>query len=372
MKSVVLVPYCPWPADSGGKADMLKHLYILRELGNCRIVSAATKPVGAGWTRERLDLARSQGFEVVLREDERRMWTVPQATGMAYGAVCKGLGLERAFHHGNPYHRYAFPSDWWRKVSEGGDLAVFNYSYWCRLPCEMPKALVLLDLWSDYMWGGYALETRDIGACDHTFAISVDEVNTLKSRGVMNVSWCPPAIDAAEFDRTSACALVGSNILFNIEGLRWLEVAGVALNDVDIRVYGSLAASVNHSGLRCVGRYEHHQQPYRECGIALCTTTQGMGVQIKTIEALATGRAMIARRGAVRGLPAQEKAWIEVDTPEEMLDWAKALAADRHLREQWGDRAMNYYRRHLAAETIRADTRSIYQGLTRAEKASSS
>lgn len=366
MKSVVLVPYCPFPVDTGGKAEIVKHLNLLRVLGPCRIASASSKPVGAGWTRETLELAKKRGFDVVLREDSIRGWNAKQSWGMAYGLICKGLGLERAFHHANPYHRYAFPVDWWRKVSDGADIAVFNYSYWSWLPCEMPKTLVLLDLWSDYMWGGHTRETKDIRSCDHTFVISMDEVSKLQSRGVEHVSWSPPAIDASDFELKPFCALIGSNNLFNIEGLRWLESASAEINQLDIRVYGGLAASIKHPGFNPVGRYENNDQPFQECGIALFTTTQGMGVQIKTIEALAAGRAIIARRGAVRGLPQDGDAWIEVDTPSEMIDWAKRLGSDQDLLAHWGLRAKTYYQRHLDATIIRSEMARIYRKLAKA------
>ena len=360
MKSVVLVPYCPWPVDSGGKSEIVKHLQILRDLGPCRIVSARSRPVGSGWTTAQREAAQKMGFEVVLREDASHFWNAKQTIGMAYGSIAKGLGLERAFPHGNPYHRYAFPAEWWKRVSDGADLAVFNYSYWCWLPCEMPKALVLLDLWSDYMWGGQAIETRDISSCKHIFAISVKEVEKLKSHGVNNVSWCPPAIYPVDFYLSSSCAIIGSNNQFNIEGVRWLESAGAELRNLDIRVYGALANSVKHSGLNPIGRYEHNYQPYQDCGICLFTTVQGMGVQIKTIEALASGRAIIARRGAVRGLPEEQGAWIEVDSPEEMAKWAKDLMSDRKLLIDWGEKSKSYYQRHLDALKIKAATAQTY------------
>jgi hypothetical protein len=319
--------------------------------------------VGSGWTTAQREAAKKMGYEVVLREDDLRFWNTKQTIGMAYGSIAKGLGLERAFPHGNPYHRYAFPAEWWKRVSDGADLAVFNYSYWCWLPCEMPKALVLLDLWSDYMWGGHLTETRDISSCAHTFAISIHEVDTLKSRGVTAVSWCPPAINPVECVLSPSCALIGSDNLFNREGLRWLENASEDLANLDIRVYGGLSASISHPGLHAVGRYGNNDQPYRDCGITLFTTVQGMGVQIKTIEALAAGRAIIARRDAVRGLPVDAKGWIQVDSPQEMINWAHKLVANRQLRDEWGGRARAYYQQYLDGEKIRAQMRRVYQGL---------
>lgn len=363
MTSVVLVPYCPLPADSGGKSEMLKHLRLLRELGPCRLVSAATRPVGAGWTRERRDALTKEGFEVVLREDSVRGLSPAQGWGLAYAAACKALRLEKAFPHGNPYHRFAFPADWWRRVSSGADIAVFNYSYWAWLPCECPKALALHDLWSDFMWGGTHLETRDIASCDHVFVISQAEVARLQARGVRHVSWCPPAIAPSDLPLPASCALLGSANAFNVEGLRWLESDGAALAGSGLRVYGALADAVQARELVPVGRYQDNEQPYRDNGIVLFTTVQGMGLQIKTIEALACGRAIVARRGAVRGLPPHEGAWIEVDTPAEALQQIHQLKADPVERSRWAAASRAYYARHLDADKIRAGMRDEYQAL---------
>jgi len=363
MKSVVLIPYCPWPADTGGKAEIWKHLQILHELGPCRIVSAGKKPVGGGWTREHREQLEKMGFEVVLREDTSQRWTWRQAWGMAYGAVCKGLGLERAFPHSNPYHRYAFPEPWWRRVSEGADIAVINYSYWAWLPFEGPKVLVLLDVWSDYMWGGERTETRDIASCAHTFVISVDEAERLKSRGVQSVSWCPPAISRSDFPLPSGCALLGSASRFNIEGLRWIESVGDAVREADIRVYGGLAAAIRNPALKAVGRYKENDQPFQENGIVLFPTVQGMGVQIKTIEALASGRAIVARRGAIRGLPKQGQVWIEVDTPVEAIEWIRRLQDSEETRREWAAKAKAFYECYLDADRVRNDIHKQYQSL---------
>jgi hypothetical protein len=278
---------------------MWKYLRILKELGPCRIVSAGRRPVGGGWTQKIRKELTDMGYEIVLREDSFPRWTFLQALGMLYGGICKGLGLERAFYHSNPYHRHAFPHAWWLEVSSGADLAVVNYSYWAGLPCSFPIALVLLDIWSDYIWGGSNWETYDIKSCAHTFAISTDEVACLADRGVTHVSWSPPAVQKSDMPAVNGCALVGSMNKFNLEGLRWLESAGDSLNEAGIRVYGALADAVVHPRLCQVGRYQDSDQPYRENGIVAFTTIQGMGVQIKTIEALAAGRAIVASASIV-------------------------------------------------------------------------
>lgn len=363
MKSVVLVPYCPLPADTGGKAEMWKNLEVLRDLGSCTILSAATKPVGCGWTVEARREVEARGFKVVLREEEcpRRSWR--QWFGIIYAAFCKGARLEKAFGHTNPYHRYAFPADWWYRHTQEADLAVITYSYWAWLSCACPKVIALLDIWSDSMWGGYRREVRDLQAADLVTVISIDEKEKLRQRGLENTIWSPPAVSAVELSDSSHIGLIGSPSLANQEGLRWLCSSQ---HNMSINVYGGLAKFAGAAaGFKQIGRYGETMDPYRHCGIILMTTALGMGVQIKGIEALAAGRTIIARRGAMRGLPEGNGAWIEVDTPQKMMDEAKRLAHDDEARLGQMVSARLYYQKHLDSDRIREDLRGAYSRLIR-------
>ena len=127
MKSIALIPYCPLPADHGGKVEMWKALKCLRELGPCTILSARTRPVGMGWTPARLEEVRACGFDVVFREDdEPRRFRPERAWGMAYAAAGKVLGMARAFGHANPYHRLAFDPTWVARELAQLDLDVIS------------------------------------------------------------------------------------------------------------------------------------------------------------------------------------------------------------------------------------------------------
>ena len=358
LKSVVLLPYCPLPVDTGAKAEMWRYLQLLRELGPCRVVSARSRPVGAGWLPETVEKFRQGGFELRLREDYRGRTPV-QWFGIAYAAFCKGLRLERAFGHSNPYHRHAFPPDWWHECQDGMDVAVIHYSYWAWLPCSCRKVVNLLDLWSDYMWEGPWRETADLKTADLVMTISMDEEDSLRRRGIGNMVWVPPAVAPRDFARPSAVGMIGSASDFNLEGLHWLEGAG---GETAVRVYGGLAGTVRSPRFVAVGRYEDAYRPYGECGVILMTTTQGMGVQIKAIEALACGRAIVARRGAMRGIPPGEGAWIEVDTPQQMMEESEILSRDAGAREEQGARARAYYDRHLDHAVIDERIRNALSG----------
>lgn len=366
MKSIMLLPYCPFPADHGGKAEMQKALECLRELGPCKILSARTRPAGMGWTPAAIDESKNRGFQMVFREDdELRRLRPGRAWGLAYGAGCKALGLERTFGHANPYHRYAFDPAWIARHSESADLAVFAYSFWAGFPAACPKVVLLLDVWSDYMWGGRKLETRDLKTADLVIAISKQEERSLHERGITRTLWSPPFVAPQTLPDSDRIGMLGSANAFNREGLKWL---GEGYSDAPVKVFGQLAAFAVGSGFEPVGRYADAMDPYRACGIILMATTAGMGVQIKSIEALAAGRAIVARRGAMRGIPPGNGAWIEVDTAEEMRETARRLQLDSVARRAQMDAARDYYRAHLDANRLRAELREALLNTAQAKR----
>jgi len=364
VKSVALLPHCPTPADTGGKAETWKHLEVLRELGSCEILSAATKPVGAGWAAKQRRDIEARGFGVRLREEECRRSLI-QWGGIGYAAFCKALRLEKAFGHSNPYHRQAFAPEWWARRTAGADLAVVFYSYWAWLPCACPKVVVLLDLWSDVMrwWNGREIE--DLRTAQLVVVISRDEESKLQASGIERTLWSPPLVEPAVLPDSGRVGLVGSRSLSNLEGLRWLEQAAAAPAE-PISVYGGLAAGARAPFLRAVGRYDDRYTPYRDCGVILMPTSEGMGVQIKAVEALACGRAIVARRGAMRGLPPSDTAWIEVSTPQDMIEAADRLNRDAAARSRLSAAAREYYHRHLDHRVILATLREAYSRVARA------
>lgn len=366
MKSVVLTPYCPWPTDTGAKIEMLKHLLILKELGECQIASATSRPVGTGWNQSTLATAQLLGYEVFLRENWQRRLSANGLCGMLYAIVCKGLQLERAFGHANPYHRYAFPLLWWQELTKNAQLAVINYSYWARLPTNIPKVIILHDLLSDIMWGGDRCETEELRQADLVVAISKKEEEKLRTRGVMNVIWSPPLVDPYETDMNNHVGIVGSGNIFNLEGIKWLQQGGT-FDDIDLTIYGGLADKVIGKWGR-VPSYADIYTPYRECGIILLTTALGTGVQIKAIEALACGRVIIARKGAMRGIPASQEAWIEVETAAEMREQLDRYKKDDRMCVEQGEQARHYYDTYLDSQTISANLRSAYTKLLQTGK----
>lgn len=359
MKSVVLTPYCPLPVDSGAKAEMCKHLDLLLSMGDCTIVSAATRPVGMGWNTENKEQLIRRGFGLRLREKMHPFRNWQQWAGLGYGVMCKGFKLERAFGHANPYHRHAFPTDFLFECSRTADLAVINYSYWGRLPTACPKVLVLHDLLSKWMWGNHRYEAEELQKADLLVVISKDEEIELRKRGFTNIIWSPPLAQPSEFPINEQVCIVGSANFANREGLRWLHQSPQP-SSLSLAIYGSLSQFITWPETRKIVRYANNNQPYQECGIMLLPTALGMGVQIKAVEALAAGRAIVARKGAMRGLPSGEGAWLEVNSPAEMWAASERLSKNTQLRRQQAAQARAYYRQYLDANEIHAQLRQAY------------
>jgi len=348
-KSIYLIPYGIYPIDNGIKRESWKILSALNVLGQCTIFSACKKPVGGGWTVQTKKELDRHNIHVLFREQVQKRRNLLQFAGILYAAWCKVLMLEKAFGHSNPYHRFAFPGDIWENLTKQFGLAVISYSYWARFSSACPKIVVLHDLLSDYMWEGSGRETRDLKTADLVIVISKAEEKTLQERGITKIHWSPPAVKRINAPLNEQVGLVGSDNPFNREGLKWLMSVR---SNLPVYVYGRISKQDLNKNFIPMGYYNDAGKPYIDCGVILIPTVLGMGVQIKAVEALAAGRAIIARKGAMRGIPHSEEAWVEVKDPKEMIEAAAWLSRDKKSRERMGEAAHIYYEENLNALRI--------------------
>ena len=144
------------------------------------------------------------------------------------------------------------------------------------------------------MWGGVRRETVELAAADCVLVLSVAEIRRLEQRGLRNAVWVPPLIDRCETPGNADIGIVGSDSRVNRRGLWWLAGA-VRREPIDVRVYGGLGRHACRAGFRDGGAYGDRYDPYRACGIVLMPTAEGLGVQVKGVEALACGRAIVPR-----------------------------------------------------------------------------
>lgn len=352
MNSACLLPYCPLPVNNGARAVFSKHIKLLNSLGKCRILSNRSRPVGFGWKPEHIRSLIDKGFTVTL-DRGITFSKLSQIYGVTYAVFFKVLHAEKAFGHSNPYHRYAFNPNWVYEQSRGVDLCEIHYSYWAQIPTACPKVVIVHDLWSDIMWEGARKETLELKKADLVVTVSQTDHDKLTARGLKNVHWSPPVVEKQECSDSSEVMIVGSNNKFNQEGLRWLTKALACQSSLQINLYGSLAEKMkNYPSFALFPEYKMAIDPYRDNGIVLITTSQGTGIQIKAIEALACGRAIVARKGAMRGLPDVERGWLEYDDPFEMVDTVQRLRHDKNKRHELMNRASKYYDTYLSSDHI--------------------
>ena len=94
MQAVVLTPYCPLPADTGCKVEMWKHLELLQTMGSCTIASAATRPVGMGWTSEARQQIEERGDDEEIHPELDQDYVRALEYGMP-SAAGEGIGIDR-------------------------------------------------------------------------------------------------------------------------------------------------------------------------------------------------------------------------------------------------------------------------------------
>lgn len=360
MRSACLLPYCPIPVNNGARSIFKKHLTFLGSLGKCLILSSRTRPVGFGWCAKTENKLLDQGYSLSFSKPTKSD-IFYRFYGIIYAIFFKMLKQEKAFGHSNPYHRFAFNSDWFYKQTKGVDLCEIHYSYWARLRTGCPKIVIVHDLWSDIMWEGSKIETAELLKADLLVTVSYDDKIKLLKNGIKNVHWSPPCIDKNYFDDSNDIAVVGSDNRYNVEGLAWLKNGLKRKAKEKIHCYGAIGSHVKGNKMFIPhGQYKQTTDPYRQCGIILMLTKEGTGIQIKGVEALAAGRAIIARKGAMRGLPNDDIGWIEVDTPEELEEKLMALVGDDHFRMQMMARAHAYYMRHLEKNSVLSELKDKY------------
>ncbi len=332
-------------------------------MGDCSILSAKARPVGFGWSQSAIQELIGQGYSVSFTERGLRN-VIQRYYGLLYASFFKLLKFERAFGHSNPYHRYAFDPEWLYDNTMGKDLCEIHYSYWARFRTACPKVVIVHDLWSDIMWEGPTQETKELAEADLLVTVSYDDLKKLVARGLKNVHWSPPCVAEKQFPDTSDVCVVGSANRHNIEGLQWLRKG---LNNGvggSVKCYGEIGKIVQtDQRFLSLGRYKDLYDPYEKCGIVLMLTTGGTGVQIKGVEALASGRAVVARKGAMRGLPTDPAGWIEVDTVVDMCRVLKELQNDTIARRAAMERARTYYRKHLHRDLIMNSIKQKYEKL---------
>jgi len=91
---------------------------------------------------------------------------------------------------------------------------------------------------------------------------------------------------------------------------------------------------------------------YRRASLVLAPLTASAGTNIKVLEAMAMGRAVVATPAGINGLDLSEESWVAVGrTAAELADWIHQLSADDKLRRK--------FERAARSTALKSDWREI-------------
>lgn len=193
-------------------------------------------------------------------------------------------------------------------------------------------------------WGLERAERALHAVADHVFDISADDLAWWRTQGYANASWLATQPDPAVLATAGAPeAMRDIDLLFvgslsspnNVAGLSWyldkvhpLLPAGTRLTVAGRRPPVALAARLAAAGVMLIADPTDVTPLFARARVTINPILHGSGVNIKTIDMLATGRPVVTTRIGARGLPAEVVAELDVaDTPDHFRDAIVAALA---------------------------------------------
>jgi hypothetical protein len=201
-------------------------------------------------------------------------------------------------------------------------IAEYIFSAPCLLAAP-PGCLRLIDTHDvfsqretgDHLYCPPELEASLLKLADVVLAIQPEETRTLSrlvpDRKVITVGvdYEPSPTSSSVTQHEPTLLVVGSDNAANIEGLRqFLEHVWPRVHALHpaakLRIVGSLGRTFHatHPGIETPGRVPDLRAEYEQATLVLNPTLTGTGLKIKTIEALAHGKALVATPNAAEGL----------------------------------------------------------------------
>ena len=272
-----------------------------------------------------------------------------------------------------------------RFVSAPYDVVWVNYFYLSRLFDLFPAARHVLDthdrfadrrravaaagINEHWLTTNSAVERKSLRRADVVVAIQQDEARYFREAygvEVAEIGHITEPVEPLPLPASPVAVFVGGEATANVAGVRWFydEVLPRVLRAVPgfrLLLVGQVAEHVGDSPhVLKVPHADDLPALYAQAQVAINPQSGGTGLSIKNIEALSYGRPLVARPGAVRGLPlagAQPETqgvgpWQVADGPEDFaaavvgyLTDAERLHAAAAAARAWAER---YRRRQLA------------------------
>jgi glycosyltransferase involved in cell wall biosynthesis len=357
MRIVHVLHEFPYPANSGIRCDMGRRLAAFAQLGHPVF---AIGWLAAGEVPVPEDVAAFEALtdeRVLLRvgagtaERLRRVWNLRRHPSYIAARIPPNAEREaliarvRAWRPDLIWLEGAHPSWLALELSRrlGVPLAYRSHNIEFRYVAEQarlaPTLRQTLALRAG-TWGLEAAEARLHREAARVFDISVDDMAYWRSRGLDNASWLAPQPDPAILATAAAPdAARDIDLLFmgslsspnNIAGLEWYfdavhPLVGERLGAHRLMIAGrrppaALAQRVAAAGAELVADPRDAAPLFARARVMMNPILHGSGVNIKTVDMLATGRTVVTTTKGARGLPAEVVAELRTaDTPEGFAD----------------------------------------------------
>jgi hypothetical protein len=357
---LVVAQEFPYPPNHGGRADVWRRLCALKELG-CRVAlvcwyndDEARRPTSASIEAVAATVDRLECFAIRrgLVSDVLRLARVAAGLPSHVASRILGLGERRRVEDlvrsfcpqavllDSPYGGHAALS-----VAQQFALPLFYRSHNIEhryFRGQAGAAATLRDrlAWTFACLGLEKFERSVLGHARHYFDISADDLEFWKGQGFSAGSWLPPLTErrdretreVADVSRQVAdCGFLGNlNAPNNVQGLRWLVTEVMPLvwrerPDFTLAIGGSsplpevLALVATDARLSLHQDVPNARRFLESVTVLVNPVLTGSGVNVKTLDMLATDRPIVSTIQGVAGLPASLRSLCGVgQTPAEV------------------------------------------------------
>lgn len=373
MRIVHLLHEFPYPPNSGIRCDMWRRLEAFHSLGHqvfaVSWASASAGEVPGPEPLAKLDAITADRELLVIGDDWRtRARRVGNLRSYPSYIAARMPPTQQRVALTERIRRFAPDLIWAEGVHTSGfarglrsalsvPLAYRSHNIESRYVAEQARLASSLRLRLALFAGTWGLETaeRAIHAeADRVFDISTDDLAFWRAQGFTNGAWLPtqpdPDILSPAFERSAAPDF---DLLFlgslsspnNIAGLDWFAnavapIIRAAIPDVRIAFAGrnpppDLVELAARAGADLIANPPSAAAMFARAAVNMNPILHGSGVNIKTIDMLATGRRVVTTAKGARGLPAEIVAELSVgDTADAFA--AEAIAAIHAARTGGG------------------------------------
>jgi hypothetical protein len=331
-RALLFFPYLPWPIRDGAQRRCTAIVRGFRDLGYdvSLLVSSLVRDEAPSESDLRA-AAAALGATIHVHTPELGDYSMMAGIGTAYDTGWEGYTLPSLFERVSRLTAQVSP-----------DVVLINYGYWATLaeavrPAQAIRLVDMHDLVSLHIGMSRALaptfgprptDPRNVPAdavredffrsramtvsphelngydlFDGTLAISRQEAALVESHtSRTSVSWVPMAIEPPAIENTyeASPVYVLSDTLLNLQGYAYfakqvLPRIKARIPDFTLRVVGSGGRAVTPvDGIEVTGPVDALDAVYAGARYAVCPLIGGTGQQVKVVEAMAHGLAVVA------------------------------------------------------------------------------